>query len=96
MSWFGTLINASDGDDSAPLLSPNKKPYRDLILANKITIFELRLYILSRQCQLMAKMGHVDEIPRKVSAFLGAFSKTLKQVQVQWIYDPSRISADVR
>ncbi|TFK27359.1 hypothetical protein FA15DRAFT_666419 [Coprinopsis marcescibilis] len=80
MSWFGALINPADGDDSAPLLSPSKKPYRELILANNISIFDLRVYILSRQCRLIAKAGQVDRVPRKVGAFLGSMSKSLAQV----------------
>ncbi|KAG2020812.1 hypothetical protein CC2G_006114 [Coprinopsis cinerea AmutBmut pab1-1] len=100
MSWFGNLINPSAGDDSTPLLSPrpsSKKAFRDLILSNEISVFELRIYILSRQCQIMAKMGQVDEVPRKVASFLGTFSKTLKQVQnllpkffiQSWVYSAS-------
>lgn len=85
MSWFGSLIGSTEGEDSAPLLSPNKKAYRELILANKISVFELRTYILSRQCQLLAKLGEVEGVPKKVASFLGMFSKTLKQAQVHSI-----------
>ncbi|KAF9466293.1 trafficking protein particle complex subunit 10 [Collybia nuda] len=81
LSWFGTLINPSDGDDSSPLLSVSKKPYRDLILANTISIFDLRIYLLSRQCQLLAQKGRMNEICRKAAAFLGAFGRRLRDVE---------------
>lgn len=93
-SWFGALINPVPGDDSAPLLSISKKPYRDLILSNKISVFDFRIYILARQCELLAKVGSLSEVPRKVASFLGAFSKRLFEVEAHfpkffvesWIY----------
>lgn len=77
LSWFGTLISPSPNDDSMPLLSTTKKPYRDLILANTISVFDFRIYLLARQCNLLGKMGRVVEIGRKSSAFLSAFGKRL-------------------
>lgn len=81
-SWFGALVNPVPGDDSAPLLSISKKPYKDLILSNKISVFDFRIYILARQCELLAKIGSLSEVPRKVASFLGAFSKRLFEVEV--------------
>ncbi|RXW22699.1 hypothetical protein EST38_g3139 [Candolleomyces aberdarensis] len=93
-SWFGSLISPVTGDDSAPLLSISKKPYREMILANTITVFDFRNYILSRQCGLMAKMGCLSDVPRKVASFLGSFSKRLFEIEPSfprfwiesWIY----------
>jgi hypothetical protein len=82
LSWFGTLINPSSGDDSAPLLSVSKKPYRDLILANTISVFDFRIYLLSRQCELLAQRGRINDICRKVAAFLGAFGRRLRDLEV--------------
>lgn len=82
LSWFGTLISPGSGDDSAPLLSVSKKPYRDLILANTISVFDFRIYLLSRQCELLARRGRINEICRKVAAFLGAFGRRLREVEV--------------
>ena len=81
-SWFGALVNPVPGDDSAPLLSISKKPYKDLILSNKISVFDFRIYILARQCELLAKIGSLSDVPRKVASFLGAFSKRLFEVEV--------------
>ncbi|KAJ3509402.1 hypothetical protein NLJ89_g5241 [Agrocybe chaxingu] len=81
MSWFGSLIQPNPEDESIPLLSLTRKPYRDLILANSISIFDFRIYLLARQCQLLAKMGKMSEITTKVCFFLGAFGRRLREVE---------------
>ncbi|CAA7265369.1 unnamed protein product [Cyclocybe aegerita] len=81
MSWFGSLIQPNPEDESIPLLSLTRKPYRDLILANSISIFDFRIYLLARQCQLLAKMGKMSEITTKVGFFLGAFGRRLREVE---------------
>ncbi|PPQ67646.1 hypothetical protein CVT25_012674 [Psilocybe cyanescens] len=100
MSWFGNLIQPNPQDDLAPLLNVSKKPYRDLILANTISIFDFRIYLLARQCQLLAKMGRLKEITSKVGLFLGALGQHLREVEStlpplfieSWIYS-SALSA---
>jgi hypothetical protein len=82
LSWFGTLITPHAKDDSAPLLSINKKPYRDLILANTISVFDFRIYLLSRQCALLGKMARIVDIGKKSGAFLGAFGRRLREAEV--------------
>ncbi|KAF8212360.1 trafficking protein particle complex subunit 10 [Mycena galopus ATCC 62051] len=81
LSWFGTLITPSSNDDSSPLLSISKKPYRDLILSNTISVFDFRIYLLARQCALLANLGRVNEVSRKAAAFLGAFGRRLSDVE---------------
>lgn len=82
-SWFGTLINPSPEDDTLPLLSVTTKPYRDLILANTISVFDFRIFLLGRQCELMAKMGRSSDITASVSNFLAQFSQRLRTVAVR-------------
>ncbi|TFK54963.1 hypothetical protein OE88DRAFT_1732249 [Heliocybe sulcata] len=94
LSWFGTLISPGPNDDSIPLLSTTKKPYRDLILANTISVFDFRVYLVARQCTLLGKMGKVVDVGRKSSAFLSAFGKRLLEAKEtvplgfveSWIY----------
>ncbi|KAF9533525.1 trafficking protein particle complex subunit 10 [Crepidotus variabilis] len=81
MSWFGNLIQPEHNDDSQPLLSVNKKKYREMILANSISVFDFRIYLLSRQCQLLAKMGLIHEATTKVGFFLGTLGKRLRDVE---------------
>lgn len=82
LSWFGTLIAPAPKDDSLPLLSTTKKPYRDLILANTISIFDFRIYLLARQCAILYSMHHIIEVAQKSVAFLGAFGRRLREVEV--------------
>ena len=82
MTWFGALISPSSKDDSTPLLSLNRKAYRDLILANTITVFDFRVYMLARQCLILGMMGRVLDVCQKSSAFLTIFGKRLREVQV--------------
>lgn len=82
MTWFGTFISPSSKDDSTPLLSLNKKAYRDLILANTITVFDLRVYILARQCLILGMTGRVLDVCQKSSAFLAMFGNRLREAQV--------------
>ncbi len=82
-SWFGTFIQPGPRDDSLPLLSTDKKPYRDLILANTISVFDLRSYILARQCTLLWKLGRINDIGKAVASFLSTFGRLLRDHEVR-------------
>ncbi|KAF8602102.1 hypothetical protein BDV93DRAFT_220356 [Ceratobasidium sp. AG-I] len=79
LSWFGKLGGTAPGDDAAPLLSVSKKPYRDLILSNTISVFDFRCYLLARQCLLLAKMGAIAEAATKANRFISSFARTLRE-----------------
>ncbi|KDQ16168.1 hypothetical protein BOTBODRAFT_65084 [Botryobasidium botryosum FD-172 SS1] len=78
-SPFTYLGGDSPFDDSAPLLSITKKPYRDLILTNSISLFDFRIYLLARQCSVLGKMGYITRAAKKAEWFINTFSKTLRQ-----------------
>ncbi|GBE82036.1 hypothetical protein SCP_0404120 [Sparassis crispa] len=80
LSWFGALISPNPKDDSLPLLSVAKKPYRDLILANSISVFDFRTYLLARQCNILSKLGDVVEIGSKAVTFLSNFGRRLREI----------------
>ncbi|KAH6657559.1 cis-golgi transport protein particle complex subunit [Truncatella angustata] len=44
--------------DEIPI-SATKKPYRDLILENKVSVFDFRCYIFARQIALLQRLGNV-------------------------------------
>ena len=44
-------------------IDASKKPYRDLILANNISISDFRAYIFSRQLELLLRAAHAPTIP---------------------------------
>ncbi len=89
LSWFGTLIIPGPNDDCLPLLSITKKPYRDLIVANTVSVFDLRIYMLAKQSNLLGKMGKVTDICNKVAMFLTSFGRHLREVSV------SRLRVDI-
>ncbi|KAI0053990.1 hypothetical protein FA95DRAFT_1529824 [Auriscalpium vulgare] len=82
LSWFGALIVPSPKDDSLPLLSTTKKPYREFILANTVSVFDLRIYMLARQCILLNKLGKLASVCKKTSAFLASFGRKLREVEI--------------
>ncbi|KAK2460622.1 hypothetical protein APHAL10511_007092 [Amanita phalloides] len=81
LSWFGSLIAPHQTDDSSPLLSSTKKPYRDLILANNISVFDLRIYLLARRCELLAMLWRVTEAAWKAKLFLVGFARQLRRIE---------------
>ncbi|KAG8411237.1 hypothetical protein J3459_016451 [Metarhizium acridum] len=48
---------ASNDADDIPI-SSSKKAYRDMILANKVSVFDFRCYIFSRQISLLLRLGN--------------------------------------
>ena len=83
LTWFGSLITPAPRDGSAPLLSVTKKPYRDLILANSISVFDFRVYLLARQCTLLSSLGRVIDVGSKTVSFLRAFGRRLREIEVR-------------
>ncbi|KAK4048148.1 hypothetical protein OIO90_005912 [Microbotryomycetes sp. JL221] len=73
------LGGLSTGDDSSPLLSLNKKPYRRLISADQITVFDFRVYLFARQAALLFMLGRVADVARRGGFFISTFARTLKQ-----------------
>lgn len=77
LSWFGMLIVPGPRDDASPLLSLERKSYTDLILANTVSVFDLRIYMLARQAALLARLGKLTEICTQANRFLVSFGRTL-------------------
>lgn len=47
----------SEGEDSLSVLSTSAKPYRDMILHNSASLWDLKKYLLARTLMLLSKMG---------------------------------------
>ncbi|KAI3333088.1 trafficking protein particle complex subunit 10 [Ustulina deusta] len=56
-SSHSTGMQPKDSYDDIPI-SANKKPYRDLIVANNVSIFDFRCYIFARQIALLLRLGN--------------------------------------
>lgn len=78
LAWFGNIGGNAPGDDSSNLLDVRKKPYRDQILKNSISVFDFRSYLFGRQCQLLGRMRRPVEICNRAQHFISTFPKTLK------------------
>jgi hypothetical protein len=84
MFWLGSFIHPDfKNHDFQSLLSVTNKPYRDLILANTITIFDFRIYLLARQCRLFAKMAKYPEITTMIGFFLASLGRQLQEIEVR-------------
>ncbi|CED85218.1 Putative transmembrane protein [Phaffia rhodozyma] len=77
LSFFGHLGATAYYDDSASVLSTTTKPYRDLILANTISVFDFRVYVFARQGKLMARMGRLGEVLAKGFEFVRLMGRWL-------------------
>ncbi|KAL7418117.1 trafficking protein particle complex subunit 10 [Mrakia frigida] len=94
LSWFGKFGGTSPSDDSSSILSVSAKPYRDLILANSISVFDFRIYVFARQCRMLGKMGRGEEVLKKGAEFVRSFGRVLSENQdsladnflESWIY----------
>ncbi|KAI1261818.1 cis-golgi transport protein particle complex subunit [Xylariaceae sp. FL1019] len=53
----GSEASTKDLHDDIPI-SANKKPYRDLIVANNVSLFDFRCYIFARQMSLLLRLGN--------------------------------------
>ena len=83
LSWFGKLGGNVAGDDSNPILNVNSKPYRDLILANAISLFDFRIYLFACQCAILGRQGRVTDVMSKAQNFIGVFGKILRDSEVR-------------
>lgn len=50
--------NVPRSDQDEIVLSADRKPYRELILANNISIFDFKCYLFARQLALLLRMGN--------------------------------------
>ncbi|PAV23661.1 er to golgi transport-related protein [Pyrrhoderma noxium] len=100
--WFGKFVDPAPKDDSLPLLSISKKPYRDMILANTISVFDIRVYLLAKQLGVLGKMGRLSDAARKASLFLLTFGNRLRDFKTElpdcfvesWIYSSALSAVD--
>jgi len=53
-------------DPGASLLDTNRKPFRDLILSNKISVYDFQCYIFARQSVLSLRLANKDIKQRRV------------------------------
>ncbi|CAG8511571.1 6476_t:CDS:10, partial [Ambispora leptoticha] len=94
LAWFGHFGGKEPKDDSANILDIKKKPYRDLIMQNAISVFDFRNYLFARQCQLLGRLHRPVEIYRRAQIFVSSFARSIndsketvgKYFLESWIY----------
>ncbi|KAM3584023.1 hypothetical protein VKS41_003991 [Umbelopsis sp. WA50703] len=79
LAWFGHVGGTSPGDDSANVLDFKKKPYRELINKNTISVFDFRSYLFARQCFLLLKLQRPIETCARAQLFISNMTVTLKE-----------------
>ncbi|KAJ3343138.1 hypothetical protein HDU93_009688 [Gonapodya sp. JEL0774] len=93
LQFFKDFGGRAPGDDSVDPLTVKRKPYRDMILANDITIFDFRMYLFGRQCLLAMKLNRPTEACERARGFVVAFSRTLKDYECEELVAVNRFSS---
>ncbi len=78
LTWFTRTGGTSPGDDSANVLDLSHKDYRNLILANNISLFDFRVYLFARQAFLLTSMGRIAEICARARDYIATMARTLR------------------
>ncbi|KAF9979567.1 hypothetical protein BGZ65_006365, partial [Modicella reniformis] len=79
LTWYGKFGGMQEGDDDANLLDLNRKPYRDLIIQNTISVFDFRTYLFGRQCNLLFRLRRPTEICQRAQLFISSFARTVRE-----------------
>ncbi|KAJ2806876.1 hypothetical protein H4R20_001519 [Coemansia guatemalensis] len=79
LSWFSTFGGNEAGDDFTDLLDLTKKPYRQRMVENTITMFDFRIYLFGQQSQLLIAMGKYEEFVERAQRFVTTFAKYMRQ-----------------
>ncbi|KAG0366908.1 hypothetical protein BC939DRAFT_466538 [Gamsiella multidivaricata] len=79
LAWYGKFGGMQEGDDDANLLDLDRKPYRDLIMQNTISVFDFRTYLFGRQCNLLFRLRRPIEICHRALLFIPSFARTVRE-----------------
>lgn len=76
-AWFKSFGGTEEGDDSQDFLNLKRKPFREMIIQNTTSIFDFRMYLFARQCQLLFRLDRPAELCQRAKLFISSFSMTL-------------------
>ncbi|TIC19293.1 hypothetical protein E3Q12_04271 [Wallemia mellicola] len=78
ISQFADFGGLGDSDDSGDLLSTTKKPYRQMMLSNSISIFDFRLYLFACQAKILGDLlGNIEQVATQSLEFINSFGQTI-------------------
>lgn len=83
LPWFSRIGGNLDKDDILSILQNHRKPYRELIMQNNISVFDFRTYLFSRQASLVAGLGRVVDLAKRAIAFIYSMAKMLRSHHVR-------------
>lgn len=72
-------------DDSLDILLLTKKPYRQLIITNAVSMFDFRIYLFARQIQLLLESNQPVEALKRSKFFISSLSRTLSEYEISLI-----------
>lgn len=90
ISWINNVGGDAAGDDASPLLSTSTKPYRTMIEAGTISVFDFRIYLFARQAEMLFRLGRTVEVAKRGAFFVSTFARTLREHQVSFCVKTSR------
>ncbi|KAJ1720705.1 hypothetical protein LPJ61_006128, partial [Coemansia biformis] len=79
LSWFSKFGGSEPGDDYTDLLDLSKKPYRQQMIENTISMFDFRIYLFGQQCQLLIDMSRYNELVERAQRFIATFAKSMRE-----------------
>eukprot|EP01135_Chromosphaera_perkinsii_P001992 Nk52_evm39s215 gene=Nk52_evmTU39s215 len=81
MEWFPDKNGARENAYVAitNLLDVNKKKYRELIQQNTITIFDMRVYLFARSCQILLGMNRPVQVLQRAYVFILSMAVKLRK-----------------
>ncbi|OMJ18200.1 Trafficking protein particle complex subunit 10 [Smittium culicis] len=82
LSWFKDVGVNKPGADCVDLLRIPSDTYRSLIIENKISVFDYRVYLFGCQAMLLIKSGNIKEFMDRVKTYIRSFIQTLKDIDV--------------
>jgi hypothetical protein len=83
--WFGKVGGKARGDDAASILSTDRKPYKDLIKKNEISIFDFRCYLFARQAALVIRLERIADLGSRGQSLIMSLSALMRQEQVRFL-----------
>ncbi|KAJ2788512.1 hypothetical protein H4R21_006986, partial [Coemansia helicoidea] len=79
LSWFSKFGGGEPGDDFTDLLNQTRKPYRRQMVENTISMFDFRIYLFGRQCQLLIDMARYGELVERAQRFIATFAQLMRE-----------------
>ncbi|CAO1618662.1 unnamed protein product [Parajaminaea phylloscopi] len=80
LTFFPSIAptSLSEGEDSLSVLSATAKPYRDMILHNSASLWDLKKYLLARRLMLLSKMGRGLAVMRETLRWLAEATRMVQ------------------